>query len=865
VTASLVETRFELREESGVRILGSPRLDEEEARTLLGKPTPCVGREHELAMLRTVLDQCMDERSPRAVLVTAPPGTGKSRLRQEFLARVSDTGACRIVFARADAMSAGSAFVLARQVVQRLGRLDPADPWDVQHAKLRARLVDRIGPKDAGLVAEFMCELLGVPVQSGASPILRAARGDPRLLADWLRRSFEDWLAIEAREPLLVVLEDLHWGDAPSVSYLGRVMKGDNLPLMVLGLARPEVHDVFPNLWSGALHEVPLGGLGRKAAEQLVRAVLDEPDDDAVATVVERADGNAFYLEELIRSLAEGRGDALPETVVAMANARLERLEPTVRRVLRAASVLGERFWASGLATILGRGLTAPAESEEPSASTLAALEEQELILPSRTARFPGEREYVFRHTLVRDAAYATLTDADRMAAHRLAADWLERVGESDPLVMTDHLEKGGESERAVPWLVRAAAAAYDGGSAIAAMNLAERGIARATGTDRGVLRAIQGVSAGAQMDLQKALPALREAMTLLPKGGRYWFISACNLSFFGALAGNPSATAELADAIADLPSLVTGGGLYAWSAARVVLARTYGGQPDQATAFLQQLERAAATLTEKEPSFMGWLALARVHFSFYSRQEDYAAVVRNARMAVAIFEETRDCLAVVSARLWEACAAALLGRNDQLREATERGLAFAQQSGHPLMGRHLEAIRWVAVAIPGNRAQSLTPLMRLARDPLPSLAVTAALILVRALLLAGDEAGAETVARDALERARGTVPLEAGAHAALARVLLVRGRPHDSLAAADRAYALPVIHPYGFDELGLTRAEALQVVGRIEDARVAVRVARDRVLRIAATLDPEDRASYLYNVDANVRTLALAKEWLGE
>ena len=226
VTASLVEVRFEVREESGAQILGAPRRDHEEARTLLGKPTPCVGRDRELAMLESLLDQCIEERSTRAVLVTALPGTGKSRLRQEFVSRVRERSAARVVIARADSMGAGSAFALARQIVHRVAGLAPSDPWDVQHATLRAWLAERIDPNEAGLIAEFLCELLGVPVQTEPGPILRSARGDPRLLADWLRSSFEDWLKLVAAEPLLVVLEDLHWGDAPTVTYLGHVLKG---------------------------------------------------------------------------------------------------------------------------------------------------------------------------------------------------------------------------------------------------------------------------------------------------------------------------------------------------------------------------------------------------------------------------------------------------------------------------------------------------------------------------------------------------------------------------------------------------------------------------------------------------------------
>src|SRR5207244_1957039 len=92
--------------------------------------------------------------------------------------------------------------------------------------------------------------------------------------------------------------------------------------------------------------QIHLGALKKKGSEKLVRAVLGPAAPDAlVARIWERSAGNAFYLEELIRAVAEGRGDDLPPTVLAMVQARLEGLEPEARRVLRAASVFGQVFW----------------------------------------------------------------------------------------------------------------------------------------------------------------------------------------------------------------------------------------------------------------------------------------------------------------------------------------------------------------------------------------------------------------------------------------------------------------------------------------------------------------------------------------
>jgi hypothetical protein len=457
VTAGLLGERFDMRADGEGRELLGRNNDAEPPRHLLGKPTPCVGRDKELGLLELTLRECVDESVARAVLVTAPPGRGKSRLRHEFVSKARERGDVAILMARADPVGAGSTFMMVRQLVRQAVGLRDGDPANEQHARLRAYVADVCREGDFRRIADFLGELIRVPSTDRPSPELRAARNDAQIMAVWLGRSFGEWFAAEcARKPLLVVLEDLHWGDLPSVMYLREALRTlANKPLMVLGLARPEVHEAFPDLWGSAeKNEVALGRLVPRAAERLVRAALgDEVAQDTVAGIVERADGNAFFLEELIRRVAEGGGETLPETVLALVQSRLEQLEPEARRIVRAASVFGEVFWTGAVAALLGT--TNPADL----GAWLEDLARRELVSFAPSRRYPGEREYVFRHGLVREAAYAMLTEADRTTGHRLAGDWLERMGENDALMMADHFEKGGEPRRAVPWLVQAAQA----------------------------------------------------------------------------------------------------------------------------------------------------------------------------------------------------------------------------------------------------------------------------------------------------------------------------------------------------------------------------------------------------------------------
>src|SRR5262249_5624909 len=147
-----------------------------------------------------------------------------------------------------------------------------------------------------------------------------------------------------------------------------------------------------------------------------VRSALgDTLDAGRVAAIVERADGNAFYLEELIRAESEGHRDALPETVLAMVQMRLEALPDDARRLLRAASVFGESFWDGGVRALAG-------DRTGDATGALRGLVDRETVQVVEPSRFPGHREYRFRHAIVREAAYALLTDTDRALGHRLAA-----------------------------------------------------------------------------------------------------------------------------------------------------------------------------------------------------------------------------------------------------------------------------------------------------------------------------------------------------------------------------------------------------------------------------------------------------------
>jgi serine/threonine protein kinase len=477
LTAGLLKVRFHVDSRADQHLLRSEREPVGTAGMVLGRPTSCVGRDRELLMLEATLDQCIAESSSRAVLVMARAGVGKSRLCREFVERVrARDEPVSIWVARGDPMQAGAPLGLLGQMIRRAARVVEGEPIAVRRQKLMARATRRIATPRAAQVAEFLGEVAAVPFLEEESTQLRAARQDATLRSEQMRRAWIDFVDAECRlHPVLLILEELHWADRSTIEYVDAALRLlREQPLMVLSLARPEVVDLFPKLWADRdLQQMRLGELSRKACEKLSRAVLGErATPETLTKLWERSGGNAFFLEELLRAISDGREDDVPDTVLAMVQSRLAGLSPEARRILRAGSVFGEVFWRGGAAALLGERHRIQALR-----SAIAVLLEREWIFERPDTTFPGEPEYAFRHALVRDAAYGMLTDDDRVLGHKLAGDWLERAGARNATVVADHFERGQAPERAVEWHHRAAEQALDGGDLDAALKRVERAI----------------------------------------------------------------------------------------------------------------------------------------------------------------------------------------------------------------------------------------------------------------------------------------------------------------------------------------------------------------------------------------------------
>lgn len=495
-TVELLPPRFQLaaHKNDGKRVeLVEERLDFERPgeapRKLLGRDTPCVGRNRLLRQLAAAFDGSVEDRAAEAIVVVGDAGVGKSRFRAELVGRVeAEHDPVTVVAAWGDPFRSKAPYgLLGRALRGHLGVPD-ADITS-QRNLLRAAVRDRVEPSEVERLTEFLGELTGVRFPDETSARLRAARRDPELMAEQIRRAFEDWLSEEAiNAPVLFVVDDLQWADDASVALIASGLKRcAEQPLVVLALGRPEVHDRFPGLgddWNR--QEIVLDALRASDCQRLVDEALGAGVDPAVRdSIIERSAGNAFYLEELIRAAAAGETDRLPDTVLASVQLRVGRLPEGARQVLRAASVFGRRFWPAGVGELLDSDIT-----PEDIVDWLGLLQREELVLKvSAFSGLAGEAEYVFRHDLTREAAYVSLTEEDRETGHRLAGSWLEEAGERDAIVLAEHFAGGGAAGRAVEWFEKAAEQALaerDETDALESLRTAGRHLIRAGETAAG-------------------------------------------------------------------------------------------------------------------------------------------------------------------------------------------------------------------------------------------------------------------------------------------------------------------------------------------------------------------------------------------
>ncbi|HWO26588.1 MAG TPA: hypothetical protein VNO30_47995, partial [Kofleriaceae bacterium] len=728
-------------------------------------------------------------------------------------------------------------------------------------------------------VTEFLGELVGTPFPNGeeGSAQLRAAHQDAQLMSEQMRNAWLDFLAAEAAaRPVLLVLEDLHWGDFATVRFIDAALRdrGD-LPWMVLALARPEVFDVFPKLWAERQHvqEIRLKELGKKAGERLVRQVLgDRAGPDTIERLVRQADGNAFYLEELIRAAAADNGGALPQTVLAMVESRLAQLPLEARAVLRAASVFGEVCWQGGVATLLGDAMAPDAVGD-----WLTRLVDQEVLAIRPGGRFPGERELVFRHALFREGAYETLTDDDRRSAHRLAGDWLEQHGETEPMVLAGHAERGGDPARAARCYLRGAEQAFH--VLDLPVTLARVALGLACEPAPEVRLALLGMRCEVSLqDLQDpdaAMVAAEELLRTAPRGSTPWAQALSAFYQAAVVTGRIPELLAAIELIRDVQPAPEASGRMALACAFAIGLSDMIGRVAQASELEAQLVTTVRPTRDGDPVARFWWTLMLAGRSSHAHDDPWAAL-QHAEESHAIFEVIGGERNFLASHLYRGTNLSYLGAFEAAVHALERiatgDATFGMGSSHRrftlawvradmstldgTLDGTLDAAREIAQALRDHGCTHRVPLDE----------GRGRWALAEVLRRRGDPGEAE---RELLPALALLIPLEQpGARATLAAIRLAQGRAADALATAEdaaaRATAMGGAGMFRGAFIRLIHAEALHETGAHEAARRAIAVARARLLAIADRIpDPAYRRSFLENVPENARTLALARAWL--
>lgn len=848
--AALVRDRFDVAREGEGWVVRRARPATSEQAVLLGGPTPFLGRERELSQIESAYAASVDEPAAHVVVVSGAPGVGKSRLTREVVRRLQ---VGRAWSGRADAGDADAAFSLLRALLRDAAGLGDG----AASAEDEERFAHFVSTRTtrAGVVEGLAAVAFGRAFETGRG----ATPTRDQIIAAWLELVGAEC----AREPVFLVLDDVHWADRVSLDLVDLALQRHReQALFVLASARPEIHERFPDLFRRrARSELALGGISKKSASRLVQAVLGKMVPADVATrIAERADGNPFMLEELIRaSVGLVEGDT-PASVLATVEARITRQPPEQRRALRAAAVLGPLFTVEGVGALLG----------DVPAVVHAAL--RDLDLAELVAREEGSAAvFRFRHALVRDAAYAMVPEAERREAHRRAALWLEGR-DADPSELAEHFFLAGDAEAAAREHARAAKRLVRVGDFENADRQASRALALGTitGEARAEVLVVRAECESAKGRFAQSDALAKEALADAPPGAAVRAQAQRVLAVLAWRQSRPEDLDRLVDEIVASPApREPGDPLDAFVRACSTLGQLAGLRGDRARARdvlfhaiehdvpgleaspLTQAHRCEifshlARFDEKLESAADWKSKAAVWFRAAGELHRVAVVLESLGCAYwlmglaveahdALSEAVEQALALgadtleITARQNRAVALALLGRLEEAEAeqawALERLVAVGD----------LRMASWSRCYLAGLRA---------ARDPDGSLAEI----------------------ERAIVEAAGHEPARAHHLAMAADLHLARG----DVARADQASAAAseILERLGWVGEGealvrVVRAETLERLGRAAEAKRAVVVAHGEIVRRAQLLArPAWRAAFLERVPEHARTIALAAKF---
>jgi predicted ATPase/class 3 adenylate cyclase len=405
--------------------------------------TPLVGRATELGLLLEAWERATTQRQPQLVTLVAPPGIGKTRLLVAICDRVES--AAGVHWGRCLSYGAGMTYWPVAEILKDAAGILHDDDAENGSAKL-GRLLEGLAtddPDELRTMAAALAIVVGVPTTPRGT--YSATEMSQAELHWGLRRVLQ---LLSRQRPLVLVFEDLHWAEPTLLELIAELVHLERAPILLATTTRPELEESQPGFLAQAGNRTVVRVPPLDEAE--TRALLSElvgerPErDGTLERLAANAAGNPLFLEETVRMLAgvdlDAPADAaipMPDTLNALIGARLDALAVKDKRVAQQAAVVGGTFWEGAVVHLEG--------AADGVADSLTTLERRDFVRPHQETTVTGEREYAFKHILIRDVAYERLPRGRRAELHLRFSDWLDALpGGEDEFVeiLAYHLEQ---------------------------------------------------------------------------------------------------------------------------------------------------------------------------------------------------------------------------------------------------------------------------------------------------------------------------------------------------------------------------------------------------------------------------------------
>ena len=483
-----------------------PRAFRQATRGIEGVETKMIGREPELKILQDALTLTMEDGETQVVTVVGDAGVGKSRLLYEFFSWVELMDETVWFFeARATQPSMLQPYSLTRDLFSFRFEILDNDPLPTVHEKFQSGIAGFVDGR-AEEIAPMIGQLVGFDFSD--DPVVQPKLEDPENFhREALGYLGEFFLTATETNPVLIQVEDIHWADERSLDLLNSLARENTeIPLFIIYMARPGLYDRRPSWGEGQEFHARLGlnPLSRLDSRRLVREMLkrvDKVPNDLRDLIIDRAEGNPFYMEELIKTLIDDgviikgdeewtvemerlNPDRVPGTLVGVLQSRIDSFPAGQRSLMQRASVVGRIFWESAVAFLSEKeGTTAGAVK-----SMLNDLRKREMVFKREESAFEGTAEYGFRHAILRDVVYDTIVPRQRREYHKQVANWLVEAGKDRldeyNLLIAEHFERAEEKVSASEYTSRAAKVAAVRGTLDEAIAVASRALSLLEGVD---------------------------------------------------------------------------------------------------------------------------------------------------------------------------------------------------------------------------------------------------------------------------------------------------------------------------------------------------------------------------------------------